>query len=280
MSDGAWDPDDVVVVVSHPYADFDCPLRDWMARGPGPRHGTRPVSARSRATGEALPLTVIPLEYRNDRRSRALIAAGRLASPWRDVPWLVGDWGERPSEVYGPRPFDRTVADPERIDRLAAVVLRGKPPGPVGEEAARRVPAEFRAGSAAAVVVRRLAATARWDDFDAIVELAVVAGLAGVAPVLAELLESDTAPPRPGPVVEALGRLGYDEDPHLMGRLLGRFLHADRDLPTARRCVHALAAMGTDRARAELLAISWQDWPDPVPRWVAEELLNGTPPPA
>lgn len=266
-----------MVVVGHPYADFDCPPREWMARGPGPRHGTRPVSARSRTTGEALPLTVIPLEYRNDWESRALIAAGKLPSPWRDRPWRVDDWGQRPCEVYGPQPFDRTVADPERIDRLAAGVLRALPPGPVDDEAARRILAEVpEFGETAGLVVCRLAAAARWDEFDAVVELAAAAGLVDVAPVLAELIESDAAPPRPGRVVEALGRLKDDDDSHLMHRLLARSVYADKDLRDVRRCLHALIEIGTDRSLARPHLISWQDWPDPIPRWAAEELLAGT----
>ncbi len=57
-------------------------MTKWMEIGPGLRPGTRPIAARSRATGEALPLTVIPLAYRNDEESRRLIAEGRIASPW------------------------------------------------------------------------------------------------------------------------------------------------------------------------------------------------------
>jgi hypothetical protein len=49
-----------------------------MAVGPG----TRPVAARSSITGEALPLTVIPLAYRNDEESRRLIEERHIESPW------------------------------------------------------------------------------------------------------------------------------------------------------------------------------------------------------
>lgn len=42
-------------------------LSEWIARGPGPRDRLRPTAVRSRATGEALPLSVIPAQYRNDR---------------------------------------------------------------------------------------------------------------------------------------------------------------------------------------------------------------------
>jgi len=57
-----------------------------MRTGPGPRTHLSPSAARSRSTGEDLPLTVIPLTYRNDAMSRALIAAGKLESPWPAPP--------------------------------------------------------------------------------------------------------------------------------------------------------------------------------------------------
>jgi hypothetical protein len=139
VSDGEWDLDDVLVTVSVSVAVAELPLAAWMANGPGRRDRTQPESPRSRSTGEALPLTVIPLAYRNDRESRALIAAGRIASPWRDLRWDVDSWGDPPCEVRGPRPFDRSVADVERVDRLALHILGEVPPGPVDAEVARLV---------------------------------------------------------------------------------------------------------------------------------------------
>jgi hypothetical protein len=79
-------PDDVLVVVSHPHGDIEVSLATWMAAGPGPRPLVRPVAARSRLSGEPLPLTVIPLRYRNDEQSRSAIRRGILTSPWRDGP--------------------------------------------------------------------------------------------------------------------------------------------------------------------------------------------------
>jgi hypothetical protein len=79
----AWPPSDVLVTVQHPFGEVECTLTQWIERGPGRRPLVRPVAARSAATGEALPLTVIPLRYRNDEQSRALIAAGELEPP----PW-------------------------------------------------------------------------------------------------------------------------------------------------------------------------------------------------
>lgn len=76
-------PAEILVTIGHPFGDLEIPLEEWIMRGPGPRPLVRPVSARSATTGEPLPLTVIPLRYRNDAESRSLIAAGVLVPP----PW-------------------------------------------------------------------------------------------------------------------------------------------------------------------------------------------------
>ena len=80
----AREPDysDILVTVAHPFGDVEVPLDTWIARGPGPRPLVRPVSARSKGSGERLPLSVIPLQYRNNGLSRTLIAMGLLRDPW------------------------------------------------------------------------------------------------------------------------------------------------------------------------------------------------------
>ncbi len=276
MTDQAWNPHEVILVVSHPFADLDMPLAAWMATGPGPRHGTRPIAARSRTTGEALPLTVIPRQYRNDRETRALIAAGKLDSPWRHLPWR-DDWGERPCELYGPRPFDGTVDDPDRIDLLTARVLDALPPGDPDPETAARVLADVPDfAAAAAPAVRRLAARSRHAELDAVVRLAAAAGLADVAPVLCQLIESDAAPPRISAMVSALGRHRCEDAVDLMEPVLHRRWYAHDDLAGVRACLRALAGIGTNGSRARLHIISWRDLPEPIPRWAAEEALAGT----
>ena len=77
------EPSEIIVTIDHPFGTVEATLAEWIERGPGPRPLVRPVAARSAATGEELPLTVIPLRYRNDAESRQLIAAGRLDPP----PW-------------------------------------------------------------------------------------------------------------------------------------------------------------------------------------------------
>ncbi|WP_433244883.1 hypothetical protein [Actinomadura nitritigenes] len=79
-------PEDVLVLIQHPFGDIWPTLAEWMQDGPGPRKGLRPVAARSRLTGEDLPLMVIPLPYRNDEESRAAIERGELADPWASQP--------------------------------------------------------------------------------------------------------------------------------------------------------------------------------------------------
>ncbi|WP_432836905.1 hypothetical protein [Dactylosporangium sp. CA-092794] len=272
--DGDWDVDDVLVKIGHPWGDFEKPLVKWMASGPGPRHGIHPELARSRSTGEVLPLTVIPPAYRNDRESRALIAAGKIVSPWRDLPWLVDDWGERSCEIGGPRDFDRSVPDPERVDRLAARVLGVVPPsGPVEAETAARVLAQVPEFAAAApIMVRRPAAEGRWAEFDAVIRLAGAAGLADVGSVLCELLESDVVMPRPGNVVDVLGELRLDAAADLLDSQVAQFVYAYGDAATARRCLRAMAVMGTN-SRVRLTLLHWSEgWPVPVPEWAGEEV--------
>lgn len=82
MGDDNIPLDDVIVTVAHPYQDIDVPLRVWMRIGPGPRYLVHPTAAKHRGTGAPLPLTVIPLRYRNDLESRRLIQEGKLENPW------------------------------------------------------------------------------------------------------------------------------------------------------------------------------------------------------
>jgi hypothetical protein len=77
------DLDDILVMIAHPWGDLEVSLREWIARGPGPRPLVRPVSARRRSTDRVVALKEIPLRYRNDTKSRVLIALGLLADPWK-----------------------------------------------------------------------------------------------------------------------------------------------------------------------------------------------------
>ncbi|GAA5191457.1 hypothetical protein GCM10023322_48880 [Rugosimonospora acidiphila] len=78
------DPDDILVTIGHPMGDIEVSLAAWIATGPGPRPFVRPIRARSRLTGQPLPLSIIPLRYRNDEQSREAIDNGHLVNPWPD----------------------------------------------------------------------------------------------------------------------------------------------------------------------------------------------------
>lgn len=80
--DDPTDPDDILVVVGHPFGEVEVSLAVWIATGPGPRPFVQPVRARSRSTGQPIPLTVIPLRYLNDEQSRQAIQDGLLDNPW------------------------------------------------------------------------------------------------------------------------------------------------------------------------------------------------------
>jgi hypothetical protein len=84
--DGQAALDDIVVVVGHPFGDVEVPLAGWIVTGPGPRPFVRPLRARSRSTGQPLPLSAIPLRYRNNEQSRQAIRDGLLDNPWPDTP--------------------------------------------------------------------------------------------------------------------------------------------------------------------------------------------------
>jgi hypothetical protein len=204
--------------VRHPIA-----LEDWMARGPGVRHGRRPMVAYDRISGDELSLSVVPLAYRNDIESRALIAAGRIPSPWPPV-WDTEHWGEPPCELFGPKPL--------------------------------------RAHGA----VRRLALAGRWAELES------TAWPAEAAPALCDVLDSDLDVPDRGGIVDRLAQLDFAPAGDVILRQLGRFIHADRDLVSARRCLHAMGAMsGITRGALAAIALL-PGWPAPIPGWAGAEI--------
>jgi hypothetical protein len=80
---GGRDDDDIIVTIEHPFGLIEVPIAQWISTGPGPRPLVRPVAARSRSTGIPLPLSVIPLRYRNSSLSRMLIALRLTPDPWK-----------------------------------------------------------------------------------------------------------------------------------------------------------------------------------------------------
>lgn len=77
------------VRISHPSGELSVPLAEWMRRGPGPRRLLRPHSVVDARTGHPLPLSVIPLRYRNTPWSRLLCKLGVLPHPWREPRYLA-----------------------------------------------------------------------------------------------------------------------------------------------------------------------------------------------
>jgi hypothetical protein len=78
--------DDVLVLVMHPWGDFDVPLTAWIGSGPGPRPFVRIHSARRASTGEPVALSEIPMQFHNCRRGRELQRRGLLPMPWGPPP--------------------------------------------------------------------------------------------------------------------------------------------------------------------------------------------------
>ena len=77
---------DVIVTVGHPHGNVDVPLQNWIASGPGVRPLVAPLAARDRRDGTRLPISIVPLRYRNTRLSRLLIALRLLPDPWSQPP--------------------------------------------------------------------------------------------------------------------------------------------------------------------------------------------------
>lgn len=77
------DPEDILVTIAHPHGDVEVPLLEWIKTGPGPRPLVRPVAARRKSTGESIPLSAIPIQYRNTSFTRALIKIKAIQDPWK-----------------------------------------------------------------------------------------------------------------------------------------------------------------------------------------------------
>jgi hypothetical protein len=75
--------DEIVVTVDHPHGRVEMPLSEWMKTGPGERLYVRPVAARNCRTGHEVPISAIPLPFRNTALSRSLISLGLLSNPWK-----------------------------------------------------------------------------------------------------------------------------------------------------------------------------------------------------
>jgi len=97
---------DIMVLIAHPAGDVECPLAQWIQIGPGRRTYLRPARAWSRATGEELPLTVIPLQYRNTRAARRAVREGRVSNPWPDTWSLPSQQEEDESPIHRPTHSD------------------------------------------------------------------------------------------------------------------------------------------------------------------------------
>ena len=70
------------VRLSHPWLSDFVPLELWMELGPGLRDRVGPLEVRHSRTRESLPISVIPLRFRNSMLSRLLIRWGLLEDPW------------------------------------------------------------------------------------------------------------------------------------------------------------------------------------------------------
>ena len=80
-----WAHDTVTVidvVLQHPHGHLRVGLQEWISKGPGDREFLAPTHAIERETGKELPLSVVPLRYRNSPWSRRLVRLRLLKEPW------------------------------------------------------------------------------------------------------------------------------------------------------------------------------------------------------
>ena len=69
------------VKIDHPHGVAWIPAIEWMLEGPGPRRLLEPSEMRD-AAGNKVPLSAIPLRYRNTRTARFLKSVGLLENTW------------------------------------------------------------------------------------------------------------------------------------------------------------------------------------------------------
>ena len=73
--------DEIVVIVAHPVGDIETSLETWMRNGPGGRKLVSIIRVTCKDDGRTLPMSTIPLRYRNNFLSRWLIKIGVLQNP-------------------------------------------------------------------------------------------------------------------------------------------------------------------------------------------------------
>lgn len=84
---------EIDVIIGHNFGDVRISLEEWIKVGPGPRLFVRPIKAFRRDTDEEFPLSVIPVQYRNDISYIRKIVTGDAPDPWqRDLETLRSAW--------------------------------------------------------------------------------------------------------------------------------------------------------------------------------------------
>lgn len=72
----------IIVTLRHSIGDVEVPLELWLQKGPGERRFVAPISVKCADNGQKLPLSTIPLKYRNNWISRLLISLKVIDDPW------------------------------------------------------------------------------------------------------------------------------------------------------------------------------------------------------
>lgn len=72
----------IMVLIRHPHGDIEMSLKQWVRHGPSRKY-VAPIGAKCKETNNKLPMSTIPLKYRNNWFSRLLIYLGLLENPWQ-----------------------------------------------------------------------------------------------------------------------------------------------------------------------------------------------------
>ena len=89
----------IEVLITNPWVSDFVPLETWIELGPGPRELVAPMRARERDTGREIPLSEIPLRYRNNQLSRFLIEEGILEDPWAHLEYRQEGKSTSPTRI-------------------------------------------------------------------------------------------------------------------------------------------------------------------------------------
>jgi hypothetical protein len=91
---------EITLEITHKWGKGTASLDQWIALGPGEdERSAFPSAAKCADNGQDLPLSVIPMRYRNTPLSNLLIRLKLIPDPWQQ--WSKARSLERPNSAAG-----------------------------------------------------------------------------------------------------------------------------------------------------------------------------------